>query len=1086
MHDTTTVFVTVLPSNLVDPVPSGAPPAGNNPGGNPSDSSSPDDTPSDGSAGTSDPADGTSDNTPSDGSSGNGSNPSNPSDGAPPYSSPEDSASGESPPGDSSPGDSIPGGSQPGDTDTDSPQGNGQGAPEDGPPFGSNEGTAGPVKPFTTLTIDIWGTRGAPDASASDSLPQATSTDSGVITDRPAPVPSRPASQPGGGSSDIPQAPDDNTDPSSQPDFQPGESSGNAPAPGPNDSPYGNADPNSGGPDSGDASSPQSDHGPATDNNPSSGDDTYSNPDESPVFVTDGQPVPSWPGQGSPPAPQITSPNDGSPSSPDDAGSGSGTDDTAPQFVTIIGSDGQPTVVSHPWGHDSGSGGLPDPTDVYASDADAQSIPYPASSGANALGPAVTGSASPGGAGDPNSDDSGVVTCITVLGDDGKPTVVDFTGPVPGPLATAGPLSETAVTDSSALAQSMTIIGADGHPTVVSSPWGRRSPPGGFDPAATALPGPDSGIGNSDDGGISSGPQVTASSATCITILGNDGKPTVVDWPWDGSGPGATSAPFSNGPGDNGNGNGGVLTDGSALPQGPMTHASFTILGPDGLPTVVETNWPNSPTDANAGGIAPQGPIVSQASISDLPSGISVQLPLPTGPVPGEIPGADSAPTDCITILGPDGKPTVVEVTGGVPVATGGPVVGPGATLSPPVGSEVPSLPLPPFPDTASGGPAGGIGGNPGSGPLTTCTSYTLLGADGLPTVVETTWVIPPAFETGSALATDASGAVTAPAGQVTGAPGLPDPQGGNAITTCSTYTVIGADGQPSAVETTFAVPAQASDALASDAHLTSGIQAAPWSAVSDGPAPPSADNAGSPGAQHTAPSGPLTTCITVMTTGGDGVLTATEQTVILPAPNGAGLPSGATDQSALPLTTSGLPGSSPTGPVIDNGSQAPGNNGDSNISGYGSGPMGGDTSTVAPPVGTDIPGASVDPVTAGEPTITVTGFYTSTLTIIANPSGGPIISGPSGLPLPDYGTGDSQKQPLPVTANAPSQASGADLSEETLFPASDVAYGGAGNAGVPVTSTWSNAIPQGTTTYLLKFPLTTLATVPAKRHLRR
>lgn len=1034
------------------------------------------------------------------------------------------------------------------------------------------------MKPFTTLTIDIWGTSGPPVTVASDASPQATSDDSGVVTGAPPPASSgavdNGSGQTGGDPGSVPSPnPDDNATPGSgqpgdasgnapspNPDGnatpgsgQPGDASGNAPLPNPDGNPNpgsgqpgdasgnaplpnpdGSSSPDSGQPGdtSGNAPSPDPGQNPApgdasgnnpipnpdgsmgpSSGNPDSGtgsngspgpdDGSYGNPDESPVFVTDGKPGPSGAGQNLPPSPQITSPGDGS-SIPSD-GSGpvddNGQDGNAPYSMTIIGADGQPTIASHPWGHGSQADGQPAPTDVYASSADAQGLPFPISSGGNLPLPSVTNAGPQQGPGGSDSDDSGVITCVTVVGDDGKPTVLDFTVGAPGPAATLGPLPGTALTDGSALAQSMTIIGADGKPTIVSAPWGNPGAPENPGPVITGAPGPDgtgngNGNGNNGNGGIiTSGAQLPDDATTCVTMLGPDGKPTIVDWPFDpnapgGSGPIATAGPFTGVPGGNGNsnGNGGVLTDGSALPQtGSITAASFTVLGPDGLPTVVQTSWTVSPTDVGSG--SGQGPIFSHASISGLPSGISAQLPSPSGLLPDGAPGpdgpdgSDDAATTCYTIIGPDGMPTVIETTGAVPGATGGPVVGPGATLLPPSASDILPLPMPPFPDTASdASPVDGSGNNPGRNPFTTCTTYTVLGPDGLPTVVDTTWVVPPAFETGSALATDASGPLSAPAGQITGAPGAPLPGSDGDITTCSTYTVIGPDGLPSAVETTFVVPAEASRAQATNGQLTSGIQAAPWSAASAGPAPPSAGGPGSPGGDGSAGEGPLTTCITVMTTGTDGILTPVEQTVVIPPASGAQLPD-ITDQSALPLTTAGLPDSAPTGPVIGNGNSGPGDNGDPNISGYGGDASDGDAGTVAPPGGPVQTGASADPLTAGEPTMTVTGTRTSTLTVIADPTGGPVISGPSGIPLSDYGAGGAG-EPLPATA-LPDNG-GAGPSESTLFPAGSVAYGGAGSGGVPVTSTWSNAIPEGTTTYLLKFPLTTLATLPAKRALRR
>ncbi|KAK0384249.1 hypothetical protein NLU13_8337 [Sarocladium strictum] len=995
IQGTTTVFVTVLSSSPAVSSPSGvSPPDGSNPDG------SVDGAP------------------PTDGSNGAGPDSSSapgdiPSGGAPPYDSSDGNPSDDSSPNGSSP--QNPGSSAPGNTGPDSPQGQ---STVDG-----GQVSNGPVKPFTTLTIDIWGTGDSPATAASGSSPQATSDDSGVITDAPEPAPSKPSD----GSSDQP-----NSDPGTGPEPYPSGGIGSAP----ND-PAGNGPP------------------PNVSGSPDLEDSTYGNPEESPVFVSDGKPAPSAVSQSPANQPQITSLAGAS------GPAGDNQDGNSPYSVTIIGPDGQPTIVSHPWGHGSQPGEQPIPTNAYASDADALTLPNPASAGVTLAPPAVTNG---GASGSLDPDDSGVITCVTIVGNDGKPTVIDFTA------ATASPTVETAVPDGSALSPSITIIGADGKPTVVSSPWFKPSAPGDSS-APTGAPGSvGSGNANGNGGAVTSSAQLSDGATTCVTVLGSDGKPTVVDWPWAEPGsskfpdPVPTIAPLPGGSGGGGNGNGGVLTDGSALPQsGSMTQTSFTVLGPDGLPTVVETTWAVSPTEAGSG--PGQGPIVSQVSISGLPSGISAQLPIPSGDVPDGSSGSIAETTTCFTIIGPDGQPTVIEATLAAPEATGGPVVGPGATLLPPSASGALPISLPPVPNTASQAiPGDGAGGSPGDTPHTTCTSYTVLGTDGLPTVVETTWVVPPTFQASSALATHVPGPISAPGGQSSGSPGLPDSNGAGVITTCSTYTVIGPDGVPSAIETTFLIPAQASGALATDSHLTSGIQGAPWSAASGNPAPPSAgviDPAASGGSSD---DGAITTCITVLTTGADGTLTPVEQTVILPPASGLSLPTAFTGQSALPISTTGFPGSSPTESVVPNGDAGAGDAGGSNISGYGGGdPSNGDAGTIAPPAGPIPSGPLADPVTAGS-----------------------FTSGPVGLPLSEYGAGLSGVQPLPATIQNPNDGSGVEPSESTLFPVGSVAYGNANAAGVPVTSTWSNEVPAGTTTHLLKFPLTTLATLPAKRALKR
>lgn len=160
--------------------------------------------------------------------------------------------------------------------------------------------------------------------------------------------------------------------------------------------------------------------------------------------------------------------------------------------------------------------------------------------------------------------------------------------------------------------------------------------------------------------------------------------------------------------------------------------------------------------------------------------------------------GSGFRPSSCITVIGPDGKPTIVDTPGGIPTDNVQPISNSG-TISGDNGqggiSTGVTLPAPTITGPVDGSMPGGAGGDGGAG-TTTCTSYTVLGPDGLPTILHTTWVVP---STGaSVLPTDVPFPASMP-GLASGA----TPDNGAASSTCTSYTVLGPDGLPTVVEST-------------------------------------------------------------------------------------------------------------------------------------------------------------------------------------------------------------------------------------------------------------------------------------------
>ncbi|KAG8417035.1 hypothetical protein J3459_013088 [Metarhizium acridum] len=170
------------------------------------------------------------------------------------------------------------------------------------------------------------------------------------------------------------------------------------------------------------------------------------------------------------------------------------------------------------------------------------------------------------------------------------------------------------------------------------------------------------------------------------------------------------------------------------------------------------------------------------------------KLPVTTITAAGAIPdytGPGTTSTTAITVLGADGIATVRYSTWVIETA---PITAASATL--PTGVSVSP--------GATQAPSNGQG-------ITSCTSYTVLGPDGRPTVIESTLVVPASAVLATELPQNLPNGISI---QATAIPGSLIP-GAGAITTHSSYTVIGTDGKLTVVETSFLIPGPAATPVA-------------------------------------------------------------------------------------------------------------------------------------------------------------------------------------------------------------------------------------------------------------------------------
>lgn len=663
-------------------------------------------------------------------------------------------------------------------------------------------------------------------------------------------------------------------------------------------------------------------------------------------------------------------------------------------------------------------------------------IPQPAPAVTTCFSYTVTG-----GDGLPTVVDSTVVLAPTNMGSDGKPvpTIPAIPGASQGlPVPGAAPVTT---------AFSHTFVGADGHPTVlettlVVTPSAGFSAPtltlGSLNGFPTGIP----PISGADEGG-SAAPVTTC---TAFTYVGPDGNPTVTEYTYTipGSIPVATVLPEN-------------ITPPLSLPGSPTLGVSglpdnaaftssttFTYIGPDGKPTATEYMWTTT------------GPLTAATALPEkISPPIGFQNPLTLG-TPG-IPH-NTAVTTCTTLtyIGADGKPTVTDYTwtAAAPITVATALPGNGTP-----GFSVPALPTP----RVSGGQDGAV---------TTCATYTMIGVDGQPTITEASWIIPGPYATQTPLPlphipSDVSnGLPSGISGQITGLPGSPpNPglgNGGVATTICASYTILGADGKPTVIQTSWTVPIVGGiptptslgfpSVVPTITNLPPGIST--WSAV--------------------------TTSYTALSVGPDGIFTPVVQTIVY-------TPDSFSATAGEPLSSGAIGQSSATGvPALSQYGQGSANT----EAGFPASPPG------FTPIITDGRQLPVSGVLPSLITGTVTATSTSTKTETSFPWPG-FPGAPEALP-PSYGGADhggSDGSELGGLAQPYSGGSGGLPSELTLWPSSAVYGVSVGNPPAASTScsittlrtsTWVNVIPEQTTTYTMNYPLTTLVTVPTPTPISR
>ncbi|KAG6315201.1 hypothetical protein E4U44_001466 [Claviceps purpurea] len=571
---------------------------------------------------------------------------------------------------------------------------------------------------------------------------------------------------------------------------------------------------------------------------------------------------------------------------------------------------------------------------------------------------------------------SPLITCWTVTGSDGKETVVESTvvtnqdnsgiqSPTTVATVTSGSLGAQSVTSNLPQQTPVTIITAGGSVPVYT------------------------GTG--------------MTTATVITILGNDGVPTVVHSTWVlQTGP-VTAAASGVLPVES------TISTQEAQGHDVTSQTTYTVVGPDGRPTVVESIL-----------VIPVSVVLATELPQNLPNGITVQA------TPSSVPGA-TVTCSSYTLLGSDGKLTVVETTYLVSGPTGTMGV---SGISPGVVTGIPSQ--------ITAGPSQVVPAQVSPQALTTCITYTVIGTDGLSTVVESTIAMPSSnlvptgsvFELPSAVSPTLTNAL--PQGTQL------NPQGGQPIVTCITVDVVGPNGIVTPVVETIVLTAPASvQVSAALPAATIGLPSVVSQIVSDLPQGVTASSTAAI---------PMTTTLTIPVVGSDGATSSLVQTVVYNFPD----PS----SGFHPFTAGEVPGA---GSPISSSLQA-----------YGSGVSSVLTALPPPP-----------PVA-----LTATsGMLPAGTTVVPSV---PVLTVVTGL---DGMTGLSVVTAIPATAyNNPANSGVNGLPASQLSASlnpNNYAFSqqAAVTAFLPQTSTWVNVIPEPTTTRTLKFPFTTLTTVfvPAK-----
>ncbi|OAQ96905.1 hypothetical protein LLEC1_00573 [Akanthomyces lecanii] len=442
----------------------------------------------------------------------------------------------------------------------------------------------------------------------------------------------------------------------------------------------------------------------------------------------------------------------------------------------------------------------------------------------------------------------------------------------------------------------------------------------------------------------------------------------------------------------------------------------------------------------------------------------------------------------CIThtVVGADGRPTVVEsiiVTEPAAASAFG-VLGTAVPANAAT-ATAPGIPVPSYGSTSTSG-------------LTIHTSFTATGPDSSPTIIDTTWIIPvPPTSVMSGLNPHPSGVISS--GRVVS--GLPSNAASGATAespmtsvmgtpTCTTVTVVGPDMRPTVTELTIIAPTGAPAATAS--NIVPPPFVAPASMTNLASQPPITSNS-------------VVATVTWKVIGADGTVSAIIQTIT--APSGsivAGIPASLPTAVTASIPLPGATGSSGNVPFLTPYGTASfsGQNSASVvsiISGVDSVP----TFVPAPSGAETSPTITAEPPAYGFDTAFPLPSYETPIGSQKTPGVSPIQDAtsssdsdwvssilygsfptptPPATPLPETPVPGSPLPGSPVPGT-PEPGTPAFTPEPTSEPSPNpLTPVNPGEVTTLVTSTWTNIIPEQTTTYVIKFPLTTLATITVPR----
>ncbi|KAM3549035.1 hypothetical protein MY1884_008921 [Beauveria asiatica] len=469
----------------------------------------------------------------------------------------------------------------------------------------------------------------------------------------------------------------------------------------------------------------------------------------------------------------------------------------------------------------------------------------------------------------------------------------------------------------------------------------------------------------------------------------------------------------------------GVSSAVTESPSNVATRITHTVGGPDGRSTVVESIIITEPAGASTSAVPGTANPDNSASVT-----------APGIPVPSYVSITSGLPVHTsFTAIGPDGSSTIIDTTWIIPVPSTSLMSGLNPLPSKVFSSEqiVSGLPSNAASEATSQSPIASVMGIP------TCTTVTVVGPDMRLTVTELTIIAPTGAPTATTF-TLAPPSFVAPASMTNLV--SQSPITSNSISTTMTWKVIGADGTVSPIIQTITAPS--------------------GSIIPDIPASlPAAVTANFPQPTVTGSSGnvPLLTPYGIASATGETPSSVSSvvsgigsMPTFVSAPPGSEESHTITEEPPAYTLATALPNSSYRTTTIgsqDTVRSSTMQYGMSSLDSdwissilYGSFPL------PTPPV-TPMPGTpEADPVPTPVPG-----------TPGADPVPAPAPGNPESAPLPT---------PAPVTPETTPEALPAPATPEAVTTL--------------VTSTWTNTITEQTTTYVIKFPLTTMATVIVPR----